>query len=187
VSGRTETRAEARASTSRAPETPLSLLLPRDHARLDAMLASILELVHVDLPPQLSARWALYEDGLLAHLDAEEMYLLPELSRHDARRAAVIRAEHATLRAHLAEVGVGLELHIVREDQMQRLAAFLRRHAQAEEADVYRWADGNLDEGSRRGLLGRLRMAWERSWSSPRAAVPPTSAPRPRVAKRPTI
>ena len=150
------------------------------------MLASILELVHVDLPPQLAARWTLYEDGLLAHLDAEEMYLLPELSRHDAARADVIRAEHATIRALLAEVGVGLELHIVREDQMQRLAAFLRRHAEAEEADVYTWADENLEEGSRHGLIGRLRAAWERSWGASSPEVPPMPAPRPRLAKRPT-
>src|SRR4051794_22807731 len=155
--------AVARTPMFPATKPRLRDLLPRDHARLDAMLASILELIHVDLRPQLEEHWTIFEDGLLAHLDAEEMFILPELSKVDAPRAGEIRAEHATLRAMLAELGVGIELHLVREEQVQALATFLRRHAAAEEVDAYRWADAELPEGSFHRLIRRLRMAWERS------------------------
>ena len=196
MSAQPATREEAHTPMFPATKTRLCDLLPRDHARLDAMLASILELVHVDLRPQLDEHWTVYEDGVLAHLDAEEMFMLPELARHDAPRANEIRTEHATIRALLAEIGVGIELHVVREDQMQELATFLRRHAEAEERDFYKWADKELPESLLQGLVRRLRTAWDRSWALPRSAsgvdraeAPATedaSRPRSRIATRHT-
>ncbi len=141
------------------------------------MLASILELVHVNLHPELDEHWTVFEDGVLAHLDAEEMFILPELSRHDSPRANQIRAEHAAIRALLAEIGIGLELHLVREEQMQELATFLRRHAAAEEVDFYKWADKELPQGSLQRLVRFLRMAWEPSWASPRSPSSDGAAP----------
>ncbi len=195
MSAKPATLEEAHTPMFSATTTRFRDLLPRDHARLDAMLASILELVHVDLRPELAEHWAVYEDGVLAHLDAEEMFMLPELARHDAPRANEIRTEHATIRALLAEVGVGIELHVVREDRMQELATFLRRHAEAEEREFYKWADKELPEGSLQGLVRRLRVAWDRSWASPRSAsgvdgaeapAPEASRPRSRIATRHT-
>ncbi len=141
-------------------------LLSQDHQRLDAMLENVLELVHVDVRPQLNERWAAYEDGILAHLDAEEMFLLPGLKAHDPACAARISEDHAKIRELLAEIGVGLDLHIVREDQVRELALFLRAHAKMEEVPLYTWADTNLPTGRLASLMRRLNAVWDRVASS---------------------
>jgi hypothetical protein len=145
-------------------------LLPRDHQRIDAMLTSILELVHVDRRPQLAEQWSAFEDAVLAHLDAEEMFMLPELSHHDPVRAGEIHDQHLTIRRLLAEVGIGIDLHVVREAQLERLASFLREHATSEERDFYRWADETLPQPALASVLRRLRSTWERRWAPKTAA-----------------
>ena len=145
------------------------------------MLEGVLELVHVDIRPELNERWAAYEDGILAHLDAEEMFLLPGLKAHDPVCAARISEEHAKIRELLAEVGVGLDLHIVREDQVRELARFLRDHAKMEEVPLYTWADTNLPSDRRTSLLRRLKVVWDRVTqphpSTAASDLPPTASP----------
>lgn len=146
------------------PKVSFTDVLSRDHHRLDAMLASLLELVHADLHPQLEEHWTVFEEGLVAHLDAEEMFMLPELAKHDAAASDAILAEHARLRELLAEVGVGLDLHIVREPEMLALARVLRAHAEAEMATVYKWADEKVPTSYLAALSRRLKRVWDRSW-----------------------
>ena len=162
-----------------------SELLTRDHQRLDAMLASVLELVHADLHPQLEEHWTAFEDGVLAHLDAEEMFIFPELAKQDAAGSDALLAEHARLRALMADIGVGLDLHIIREAQMLELARVLHAHAQAEDATVYQWANTEVAASSRDTLTRRLKRAWDRSWASDPSA-PDTSAtiPAPKHTRR---
>jgi hypothetical protein len=137
-------------------------LLSHDHARLDAMLSSLLELTHVNAQPALDVQWGAYETSLLAHLDAEEMFLLPGLAKQDSLHADRIRAEHAKIRELLAEVGVGLELHLVRESQMLELARFLREHAKMEQEPLYSWADRAIAQSSFALVRNRLRDTWRR-------------------------
>jgi hypothetical protein len=144
-------------------------LLVHDHERLDSMLTSILELVHVDVPQNLDDPWTSFEDSLLSHLDAEEMFLLPGLAKHDVLGADRIRNEHAKIRELLAEVGVGIELHMVREEQMVELARFLRTHASMEERLLYVWADTALPRGYFASILRRQRATWQRMTSPPKA------------------
>ena len=148
-------------------------LLPQDHERLDAMLASVLELVHVDLRPQLQEHWVTFEDGMLTHMNAEEMFILPAFGLFDAASAAILYADHAKLRGLLAEVGAGLDMDLVREEQVQELAQTFRAHAKAEKDFLYEWADRSLPPTALSSLARRLRATWERSWS--RAAQTPAS------------
>jgi hypothetical protein len=90
------------------------------------------------------------------------MFLLPGLAKHDSVLAARIRDEHANIRGLLAEIGVGIELHIVRETQMLELAQFLREHAKMEEKPLYTWADTALPESSF-GLVFRRLRAWQQT------------------------
>ena len=153
-------------------------LLPRDHQRLDAMLGAVLELVHLDERRELDQRWAAYEDGLLAHLDAEETYLIPGLAVHDAELASRILADHARFRTQLAQVGVGLQLHIVREDQLLELASDLRAHASMEEGPFYAWADTAMPPSSFDAVVRRLLAGWRKRASAP---VPAAVSPPPRM------
>ncbi len=154
-------------------------LLSHDHVRLDAMLTAVLELTHSNIQPNLAEEWAVYEEALLVHLNAEEMLLLPGLAKHDAAFAARIRDEHTKIRALLAEIGVGLELHIVREERMLELAQYVRQHAKLEEQPLYTWADSAIPEGSYRLAFRRLRALWQRIHLSVTALKEHSSKPTP--------
>ena len=132
-------------------------LLSHDHQRLDAMLSSILELAHLNVEPDLRLEWAAYEDAARAHLDAEERFLLPGLTKHDLGCSMRIHADHQAIRSALSEIGVGLDLHIIREEQMFALARMLRAHAKMEEGPLYDWADAALPTSYVATMLARLR------------------------------
>jgi hypothetical protein len=127
---------------------------------------------------ELDQHWAAYEDGLLAHLDAEETYLIPGLAVHDAELAARILKDHGRFRTQIAQVGIGLQLHVVREDQLRLLAGDLRAHAMMEEEPLYAWADANVSPSSFDAVVRRLLAGWRRRGSAP---VPAAVSPSPRI------
>ena len=142
------------------------------------MLAAVLELAHTDARRELDQRWAAYEDGLLAHLDAEETYLIPGLALHDPALAARILKDHGRFRTQIAQVGIGLQLHVVREDQLLLLAQDLRAHAIMEEEPLYAWADTSISPSTFEAVVRRLLAGWRRRASEP---VPASVSPSPRI------
>jgi len=140
--------------------------LHQDHERLDALFEELLNRVHVDDREGAQACWSRFERALLGHLEAEEQSMLPVFDREDKREADAIREEHEKIRALVAELGAGLEIHVVREETVERFVRFLREHAAREEKRLYRWADQGLAEASRASLLERLRQAWGGAGSS---------------------
>lgn len=130
-----------------------------DHERLDALIEKLLDPVHANDAEAIDRVWGDFEHGLLAHLEAEEHHLLPALERVDTAEAASIRSDHATLRRLVAEVGAGVELHVVREHTVRRLMQFLRAHAAMEEHSLYRWAERGAPAASKASVVERLREA----------------------------
>ncbi len=112
-----------------------------DHRALDVLFDMLLRDIKGGDPATCQATWSRFEQALLNHIDAEEVFLLPSFDRMDPSEVAGIRQEHATLRHLLADMGVRLELHVVREEHVRRLIDMLRRHAHREEAILYRWAN----------------------------------------------
>jgi len=112
-----------------------------DHRAMDVLFEKLLEDVHAGSDGDRQTSWARFERALLDHIDAEEVYLLPVFERKNPVEAAGIRQEHATLRHLLADMGVRLELHAVREENVKRLVVALRTHAAREEALMYAAAD----------------------------------------------
>src|SRR5438132_1095943 len=72
--------------------------------------------------------WRRAEEAILAHLDGEEMFLLPALSSAVPAEAARLRAEHAEIRRTLGEIGLACELHTVRCEAVEAFCASLREH-----------------------------------------------------------
>lgn len=130
-----------------------------DHSRIEQLLDEVLEAASADEREALRKRWARLETVLLAHLDTEELYLIPGLARHDAARAEKILEEHARIREVIGQVGLGLELHAVRAAHLQELSTRVREHAKNEEVDFYRWADEALPESTRAAVKERIRGA----------------------------
>jgi hypothetical protein len=153
------------ASDESHPGHGLRDALVHDHEQIAPMFDAVLDRLHVGDVPAIDEAWTKLERALLAHLDAEEMFILPALARMDPARATVIRAEHADIREKLAECGVALELHSMSEERLTTLRDELRAHSQAEEKD-YKWAEGELPKPVAGSLLRRLRDAWTRRLKS---------------------
>jgi hypothetical protein len=71
------------------------------------------------------------------------------------RRRAGLRQEHATIRHLLADMGVRLEIHAVKEENVKRLIVALHTHAAREGTLLYKWAD-KLEPGLAESLLNKL-------------------------------
>jgi hypothetical protein len=162
----------------RAAEVPAmpTLEVPREHTShktevLDALRAQHRALdIHLDEMCRLArgddrsderdamrACWAKLEDEVLAHLNLEEMHLLPAIGKKHPDNVREIRAEHDHIRGLLGEIGVELDLHMARAEQIDRLAAGLRSHAIQEEGGIYAWAEDELSASTKELFLRRLR------------------------------
>lgn len=129
--------------TSGEPAGP-GELLRRDHARLDALFTELLDQFEEGNQHDVRAAWVEFDDGLTAHLDLEERVILPLFAQVDRAEAEALRAEHVRIRQLLAELGVGVDLHLVRLDLAREFIDALRAHARREDQLLYRWAESEL-------------------------------------------
>jgi hypothetical protein len=98
---------------------------------------------------------------LLVHVDAEEKFLIPALRRRREKEAMAILEDHKRIRVRLAELGAGIDLHIVRLETARALVQDLRSHAQHEDR-IYQWADSELGESERTSLLSAIAQSARR-------------------------
>lgn len=131
--------------------------LHEHHQRLQGLFDTLENRVHAGDFQAADEAWTELDRGLMAHLEAEEETMLPFFDQVDSAEAAAIRAEHAKMRSLFADLGVGMELHILREDRLKETLEFIRAHAAREEATLYRWADQELPEPSATTVIERLR------------------------------
>jgi hemerythrin-like domain-containing protein len=101
--------------------------------------------------------WRVLEPALLAHLDAEEEYLLPALDEAEQAECEQIRNEHSQIRRTLGELGMALELHTARAEPIVAFCAFLKAHAEREDSLLYSSAERHMPEVVARSLVSRLR------------------------------
>jgi len=151
----------------------LCATLCSDHQRLDGVFEALLNRVHVNDTQAAQATWTEFDRGLTAHIEAEEASLLPLFEQCDPGEAAVIRGEHAKIKSLLAELGVLLDLHALREDKVAEFVSFLRAHAAREERVLYQWAERELPEAPRTSLLQRLHIAERDPGGQAKVAKPP--------------
>lgn len=104
----------------------------------------------------VSSLWAEFESGLLAHLEAEEKFMIPILLRVSERDARVLIQEHKHIRTQLSELGIGVDLHLVRLEAARSFINELQAHAQHEDSLLYRRADAELDDGERASIFESL-------------------------------
>jgi len=114
--------------------------LTKDHEELDALLRCLAQDAQAPVPGTLQTTWSQFETQLTRHMQAEEQFLLPLLEASDAREVTRIRAEHSRIRDLLAELGLAVELHTIREANILELVALLEAHAKHENSVLYRMA-----------------------------------------------
>lgn len=133
--------------------------LMQDHARLERILDQVLAAFEANDQEGVAASWAKFDTELLAHLDAEERFLIPSLFRANPRAAQTILEEHRHIRTRLTELGAGVDLHIVRLTTARAFIEELRAHARNEDRLLYKWADEHVEEADRGLLLHALAKA----------------------------
>jgi hemerythrin superfamily protein len=139
-----------------------------DHQHLDALFSQLLTDMHAGEWRICQATWSRFERELLDHMAAEEALVLPSFERVNPSETARLREEHAKVRTLLADLGVRLELHAVKEEHVRGVIEVLRSHAAREDALLYRWA-AQLEPDLQKALLGRLAS----HGTSPQEQVPP--------------
>jgi len=136
---------------------PIRHVLDQHHREIEEACLAILSAGFAGEPRDLAQRWSAIEHQLADHMAAEEHLLLPAYQREDPENAQDLRDQHAWLRERAFEIGVAIQLHTVRCEQLQEFVAELRDHARNEEVSLYRWAERHLTEGQRHRLRAWLR------------------------------
>jgi hemerythrin superfamily protein len=132
-------------------------LLREHHEKLDRVFDHLVERTRAGDAAAADETWTEFERELLAHMEAEEKFILPLLDQSAPADAAHVRNEHEHIRAMLHEMGISLELHTLPAEKVHSFVQFLREHATKEEASLYPFADRFLSEDQKHGLLERLR------------------------------
>lgn len=114
------------------------------HEHLNELFGQLLDALACSAPDARDL-WTELDHGLLAHMEAEERFVLPAFARIDAQEALVLIHEHGKIREQLLELGVAVDLHCIRLEQSREFIATLRAHADREDKLLYRWADARLD------------------------------------------
>lgn len=161
-------------ATPRPSETdttaPSPNVLAEHHRELDDCIEHLLSRMRDGDPTDVRAEWSTFERALLRHLEQEEAQILPGFARDDAAGAREILADHAGIRGALLEMGVNLDLHLLRAEQVESFVAQLRAHAKREETALYAWAQRHLTrrgwQAIKRSLHKATRGGRGRSWVS---------------------
>jgi hemerythrin-like domain-containing protein len=141
------------------PLRDLRTLLREDHDRLDNLFEQVFSVFEADARDEAVRLWTEFERGLQAHFELEEQCILPELAKVDAAEASELIREHARLRAKLGELGIGVDLHLTRDEAVADFIATLRAHAGREDALMYRFAQSSLPGTTQAALRARLPAA----------------------------
>ncbi|HTR50360.1 MAG TPA: hemerythrin domain-containing protein [Kofleriaceae bacterium] len=133
-------------TTSPSPRahSALYLYMTRSHDYLRKLLDRVLVAMEANARDDVRALWTELDHGLLAHMEAEERFVLPVFVHVDADEARALLREHGLLREQLLELGIAVDLHYVRYERSREFALLLERHAGREENLLYRWADERL-------------------------------------------
>ncbi len=125
-------------------EESIRTILSGDHQRLEALFDAIVKESACDEPLELRDAWRTFERQLLAHLNAEEVHVLPVFGKSNPTAARDILAEHARVRGRLVELAIDLDLHCLTFDTVSAFVGELRSHAAREELLLYPWAARQL-------------------------------------------
>jgi hemerythrin superfamily protein len=132
--------------THTPPEPDFFAYLHGSHRHLERAGTKLVEAIAANDREETLLLWRDLEAQLLAHMEAEERYVLPAFAKADPGEALALLREHGKLREQLLELGVAVELHTLRQHMLDDFVALLRAHATREESLLYTWAAALLDD-----------------------------------------
>jgi len=135
------------AATPSSP--PIGHVLDQHHREIEEACLALLGAGFACDPCELARRWGEIDHQLNDHMTAEEHLVIPAYQHADPENAQVLREQHAWLREQALEIGIAIQLHTVRLEQLRSFVAALRDHTRNEEASMYRWAERHVPEDLR--------------------------------------
>jgi hemerythrin-like domain-containing protein len=126
------------------PSSGLRHRLAGDHARLEQLFEELRAAFDANAAQDAARLWGELDQGLGAHMDFEEHHVLPAFRAVDRREADALLRDHELIRRRLIELGMGVDLHLLRVEVVADFIALLRAHARREDALLYRWAEREL-------------------------------------------
>jgi hemerythrin-like domain-containing protein len=140
----------------------VSTKLLKDHVDIEGELRELEHACDSADALILQRAWARFERHLSDHLRAEEQFLFPALEGEYELLIDRARAEHASIRQSLEDLGTAVELHTARKERIDALLRQLRSHSAWEDGELYPLANSALGSGLRArflAFLGRLAAA----------------------------
>ncbi len=162
-----------RPSPTPEPRNP-RIILEADHAAIDGMLTELADEVRAEDRTIAPGTWDRIEGAVLAHINVEEMFVIPLLAAEDAEAAEGLLRAHADILHRLGEIGLAFDLHMVRADMIDDFCTRLRTHGAQEAELIYPIAERRLPVSTVRSLLLRLRAATPRKTRRTKAVAAPT-------------
>ena len=132
------------------------ILLADHHRELETACSALLGCAYEGCPRTLIKQYRKFERAVREHLDAEETIILPAFAAHAPEEARSLGLEHAAIRKLLLQIGVEVELHLLRLETVKHLIETLHAHAAREDAWMYPWAQLHLPLSARRQLFVRI-------------------------------
>lgn len=129
------------------PERLYALLL-EDHPKLEQAYQHLLDACEAG-SPEIGELWTALESSLERHFAAEEKYVFPEFMKVSPDEARALRAEHDVIRARLAELGMGVDLHTIKADIAEAFFDALRKHGAREDALLHVWLRKQIESRER--------------------------------------
>jgi len=116
----------------------LYTVLLEDHPRLEKAYEHVVDACEAG-SPELYGLWTELESSLERHLSAEEEHVFPELVKVDPDETRTLRAEHDDIRKKLTELGVCVDLHVIKKEVAEAFFEALKQHGQREDALLHVW------------------------------------------------
>ncbi len=152
-------------TTNLDPQTSLRQQLVAEHERFDRSFDELLAAFRANAQDDVRRLWNELDAGLSGHMDFEERAILPPFRLLHLREAEALLAEHERIRSLLTELGMGIDLHMIRAEVANDFVELLRSHARREDALMYHWVEQDLAEAARQVAEGR--RAQEKPGSAP--------------------
>jgi hypothetical protein len=140
-------------------QTALREHLLADHRSLEQEIDQLVSACEANDQPRMETLWTDFETRLSAHLEMEEIHIVPLMLERHHRAGRAIIEEHKHIRRRLAELGTAVDLHQLRLEALRRFLDELRAHAKTEDGLMYQWADEQLPESAKTSLLSDLGEA----------------------------
>lgn len=130
-----------------------------DHERLEIGARHLLECVLFGRADVVERAFSRFCREMLAHLEAEQQYMLPAFEREKPEAAKLVRDDHAAIRSLLATIAEQIARRTLAPDTVRKLIEALRVNGAREIADLYPWAETGVPESDSKAALEHIRQA----------------------------